>query len=68
MFNQNEKRPLGEEVFELSIGLNEIARQEFDNLFNANHRNKMLQKYGYTSSQTIQVKFNKLTGNAEIVN
>ena len=44
-----------------------LYSQGVDNLFNANHRNAMLQKYGYSEAMRAQVQFNKLTDKAEFV-
>jgi hypothetical protein len=33
-----------------------ISGQSYDNLFSANHRNAMLQKYGYTEAMKVKVE------------
>ena len=48
--------------------LAQLHKQMFDNLFSANHRNKMIQKHKGTMAQIVKVEFNKTTQKAEIVN
>lgn len=45
-----------ENWFENAPNINEISQQAKDHLFSANHRNQMLQKYGYTEAQRIKIE------------
>ena len=45
-----------ENVFKEMQKINEIMYNSRDNLFSANHRNAMIQKYGYTEAERIKIE------------
>lgn len=43
-------------LWEMMLKDVDIANQAKDNLFSANHRNKMIQAYNYTEAQTVTIE------------
>jgi non-ribosomal peptide synthetase component F len=52
---------LFDQLKEIASETQKIQKQSFDNLFNADHRNAMLEKYGYTEAQTVTIEELMLT-------
>ena len=46
--------------------LDKLIENNYDNVFKANHRNKMIEKYGYCEAHRMIVEFNKQTKQAEV--
>jgi len=45
-----------EELLKTATMTGRIAEQSRDNLFNADHRNKMIKEYGYTEAQKVTIE------------
>lgn len=49
-------------VFSMMEQQHKMVTDAYDNLFSANHRNMMIERYGYTQAQHIYIEDGKLVG------